>query len=44
MRDYGQSRRERFEQIDRPELAPLPASRFEVADWKQATVNIDYHV
>lgn len=44
MRDYGQSRLERFEQIDRPALAPLPATRFEVADWKQATVNIDYHV
>ena len=44
MRDYRQSRQERFEQIDRPALAPLPASRFEVADWKQATVNIDYHV
>jgi transposase len=44
MRDYGQSRRERFEQIDRPALQPLPAQRFEHAEWKQAKVNIDYHV
>jgi len=44
MRDYRQSRRERFEQIDRPALRPLPATRFEYAEWKMATVNIDYHV
>jgi len=44
MRDYKQSRRERFELIDRPALQPLPATRFECAEWKQAKVNIDYHV
>lgn len=44
MRGYGKSRRELFEQIDRPALRPLPADRFEYAEWKIATVNIDYHV
>ena len=44
MRDYKQSRRARFELIDRPALQPLPAQRFECAQWKQAKVNIDYHV
>ncbi len=44
MRDYGQSRRERFEQIDQPALQPLPTERFEYAEWKWAKANIDYHV
>jgi transposase len=44
MRAYGQSRSERFEAIDRPALRPLPAESFELAEWKQARVNIDYHV
>src|SRR5258708_36204216 len=30
--------------IDRPAMKELPASRHEVADWKNARVNIDYHV
>jgi hypothetical protein len=27
-----------------PLLAPLPATRYELADWKQATVQFDYHI
>ena len=38
------SRRHLFETIDKPALAPLPANRYEYAQWKKATVNIDYHV
>jgi transposase len=38
------SRRSLFEQLERPVMQPLPAQRFEYADWKVATVNIDYHV
>jgi transposase len=38
------SRRSLFEDIDRPALRPLPATRYEFATWKKATVNIDYHV
>jgi transposase len=37
-------RRSAFESIDRPALKPLPTSRYEVAYWKNARVNIDYHV
>jgi transposase len=33
-----------FEQLDRPALRPLPVERFELAEWSQATVNIDYHI
>ena len=44
MRGYGASRRERFEQIDRPALRPLPREPFELAVWKHAKVNLDYHV
>ena len=38
------SRRELFEQIDRPALHPLPAQPYEFAEWKKVRVNIDYHV
>jgi hypothetical protein len=44
MRTYGASRRELFEQLDRPLLKPLPQERFSQGDWKRAKVNIDYHV
>jgi transposase len=44
MRLYRASRLELFERLDRPALKPLPAERFEVAEWKRARVNIDYHV
>jgi transposase len=44
MRVYGASRQELFERIDRPALKPLPAERFEYAEWKTARVNLDYHV
>jgi transposase len=38
------SRQHLFETIDKPALAPLPAYRYEYAQWKKVTVNIDYHV
>jgi transposase len=38
------TRRHLFETVDRPALQPLPAYRYEFAQWKKATVNIDYHV
>jgi transposase len=38
------SRKSLFDEMERGQLLPLPESRFEVADWKQARVNIDYHV
>lgn len=45
MKGYGgRSRRDLFEQFDRPALRPLPAERFVHADWLEARVNIDYHI
>lgn len=45
MRTFGnQSRRERFEMLDRPALQALPPTRYTFAEWKKAKVNIDYHV
>jgi transposase len=45
MKGYGgQSRRDLYEQFDRPALRPLPAERFVHADWLRARVNIDYHI
>jgi transposase len=37
-------RRSVFEALDRPALLPLPATRFEFAEWKVLMVGIDYHV
>ncbi len=37
-------RRSAFESLDRPALRPLPQARWELARWKKAKVNIDYHV
>ena len=38
------SRQSRFEEIDKPALKALPALPYELAYWKKATVNLDYHV
>ncbi len=38
------NRKSAFEQLDQPFLNPLPFKRFEFAQWKNAKVNIDYHV
>lgn len=44
MKHLGASRRELFERLDRPALRPLPLNRYEMAEFKNCTVNIDYHV
>jgi len=44
MRHLGKSRRELYEELDRPALGPLPSTRFQYATWKRAKVNIDYHI
>ena len=44
MRRLGKSRRELFEEIERSALKPLPAVRYEYAEYKKARVHIDYHV
>jgi transposase len=44
MRVYGKSRRQLFDELDKPALTMLPEKRFTHGDWKLVTVNIDYHV
>jgi transposase len=44
MREYGKSRVELFESLERAALLPMPEHPFEITEWKQARVNIDYHV
>jgi len=43
-RHLGASRRDLFEQLDRPALKPLPAERYEYAEWQERKVGLDYHV
>ena len=40
----GESRRTRFEAIDRPHMKPLPASRWQRTEWRQNKVHKDYHI
>lgn len=44
MKSYGLSRRKLFEQVDQPELKPLPNQSFEFGEWKKAKVSFDYHI
>ena len=44
MKRYGKSRRELFDNLDRPALIALPNDRFIHGDWSKAHVNLDYHV
>lgn len=44
LRKLKKSRRELFDLFDRPHAAPLPEKSYEYAEWKLATVNIDYHI
>ncbi len=40
----GVTRRELFERYDRPVLRQLPAVAYEMRQWEQVRVNLDYHV
>jgi transposase len=40
----GASRRELFEQLDRPALKPLPQEPHPYAEWQQRRVGLDYHI
>jgi len=45
IRKLGRSRRALFEELDKPNLLPLPACPYELAEWKiNVRVNIDYHI
>jgi transposase len=43
-RHLGASRQELFATLDRPAMQPLPPEPFVHADWRKATVGLDYHV
>ncbi|MDP2859592.1 MAG: hypothetical protein Q8P50_16690 [Bacillota bacterium] len=38
------SRRSVYEAMDRPALKRLPSQRYELAEWRKAKVNVDYHI
>jgi len=38
------TRNSMFVELDRPALKPLPEIPYQFAEWKKATVNIDYHI
>ena len=38
------SRKSVFEEVEKDTLHPLPAKPYELATWKKAKVNIDYHI
>lgn len=38
------SRLSLFLEVEMPLMAPLPATRYELAEWKQATVQFNYHI
>ena len=44
MPGIGRSRRDLFDELERPALQALPPKPFEYAEWKQAKVHPDYHI
>jgi transposase len=44
MRHAQKSRRDLYLELDQPALKSLPVKIYEYAEWKEARVNIDYHV
>jgi transposase len=38
------TRQMQFDMLEKPVLAPLPVDRFEICEWKNAKVNLDYHI
>ena len=43
-RHLGASRRQLFEQLDRPALLDLPVEPYAYAEWKECRAGLDYHV
>ena len=44
LQGLNESRRSLFEEVERDALRPLPRQRYEIAEWKKAKANIDYHI
>lgn len=43
-RHLGASRKQLFEQLDKPALKPLPTAPYVYAEWKKCRAGLDYHV
>ncbi len=44
LRHIGRTRRQLFEEIDAPNLKPLPVQPYVLAEWRLRKVGLDYHV
>lgn len=45
MKGYGQSRRQVFEELDKPSALPLPTASYEMGIWKRPVrLGVDYHL
>jgi transposase len=44
LRQFGKTRRQLFEEIDAPNLKPLPTEPWVHAEWKRCRVGLDYHI
>ena len=44
LQGLNESRRSLFEKVEKESLRPLPGQRYEIAEWKKAKSNIDYHI
>ena len=44
LRRVGRTRRQLFEEVDRPALRALPAERYVYAEWRVRRAGLDYHV
>ncbi|MET4130872.1 transposase, partial [Roseovarius sp. MBR-38] len=43
-RHLGASRKQLFEQLDKPTLKPLPMAPYVYAEWKKCRAGLDYHI
>lgn len=44
LRQFGKTRRQLFEEVDAPNLKPLPTEPWVYAEWKRCRVGLDYHI
>lgn len=44
LRQFRRTRRQMFEEIDAPNLKPLPTEPWVQAEWKRCRIGLDYHI
>lgn len=44
LRQFAKTRRQLFEEVDAPNLKPLPAEPWVHAEWRRCRVGLDYHI